>query len=427
MEQAFLVTETFAPLTVVGVLRLSYGPAPETLVRALARLQQRQPLLRAHLRYHKGGAVLDLVSSAPPVPLRLVEWRDEQQWRDVATMELNARVDPTTAPLMRCVYLYRASDNTPSDLIVAYHHTIMDAASGIQLYHQLLTLCAAASDDASIDASGDAPLPLPPAAEAFFPKAFQGVQRCLRLSSFIWRQMRQEIAYQRVMASEMPVRPASSCEILTMDMSTAVTASLVRRARRERVTLNGALAAAMLLALHEQLYEQRDLPFRGIAFANLRPYLKPAIPDEQLGCYISMLPYTVPMRRDTSFWELARRIHEEVYQAGKSGDKFLAAIMSKSLMQMIVRLRRFRMGAAALSYVGPVRLEPAYGATRVRSLHGFTANNNLGPLMAAFVKIYQSQLMWDLQYMAADMDRRTAQTLADSMRAILEKSVSEAL
>ena len=420
MEQAFLVTETFAPLTVVSVLRLANGPAPETLARALARLQQRQPLLRAYLRRHRGRAVLDLDAAAPPIPMRLVGWRDEQQWRGVAKTELNARVDPTIAPLMRCVYLYGAGDNAPSDLIVAYHHTIMDAASGIQLYHQLLTLCAAAPGD-------DAPLPLLPAAEAFFPKAFQGLQRWLRLPSFMWRQMRREIGYQKAMASQMPVRPASSCDILTMDMSTAATASLVRRARRERVTLNGALAAAMLLALHEQFYQQRDLPFRGIAFANLRPYLKPAIPDEQLGCYISMLPYTVELRRDTPFWQLARRINDEVYQAGKSGDKFLAAIMSKSLMQMIVRLRRFRMGAAALSYVGPVRLEPVYGATRVRSLHGFTANNSLGPLLAAFVKIYQGQLMWDLQYLTGDMDRRMAQALADAIRAILEKSVSEAL
>jgi hypothetical protein len=164
---------------------------------------------------------------------------------------------------------------------------------------------------------------------------------------------------------------------------------------------------------------------RGITFANLRPYLQPPILEEQLGCYISMMPCTVALRHDMPFWELARCIHAKIYQAGKSGDKFLAAIMSKSLMQMLIRLRRFRMGAVALSYVGPINLEPAYGAMRVRSLHGFTANNSLGPIYAAFVKLYQGQLMWDLQYLAGDMDRQMAQAIADHIRSILEKSAAE--
>ena len=89
--------------------------------------------------------------------------------REAAATELNGRIDPTAAPLMRCGYLYGSGDNAPSDLLFAYHHTIMDAASDIQLYHQLLSLCAAAPGDASDDAS-------------------------LRLPPFIRRQMRHEIA-----------------------------------------------------------------------------------------------------------------------------------------------------------------------------------------------------------------------------------------
>lgn len=425
MEQALLVADAFSALTVLSVLRLANGSTPEVLQQALAMLQRRHPLLRAKIGYQNGRPAFEISESAPPIPVHVVDWQDDRQWQVMARAELNQCVDTTIAPLLRCTYLYGAGDNTPSDLIVAYHHTIMDAASGIRLHHQLLSWCAAIAAGTDIAAGDDQLLPLLPAAENLFPPTFKGVRRWWRMLPFLWRQMCDEVAYQKPAShgQKAPIHSASTCDILTLCLPTATTTALVRRARREHVTMNSVLAAAMLMTVHTSIYNARTLPLRGITFANLRPYLKPPIPDDRLGCYITMSSYTVPMHHGITFWNVARFIHNKTYQFGKSGDKFLAATISKQLMQTLIRFQRFRMGTIALSYVGPVDLEPVYGTIRVRGLHGFTANNRLGPVYVAFAKILHGQLLWDLQYLTADMDRQTAQVLVDNIRAILKTAM----
>ena len=73
------------------------------------------------------------------------------------------------------------------------------------------------------------------------------------------------------------------------------------------------------------------------------------------------------------------------------------------------------MGAAGLSYASVACLEQNYGPIRLVGLHGFIPNNFLGPEYSIFARLLFDQLWLDIFYMEEDMDRQTAQTIADEI------------
>ncbi|MHC4621171.1 MAG: phthiocerol/phthiodiolone dimycocerosyl transferase family protein [Planctomycetota bacterium] len=420
IEYAWTVMDQFAPLTAVLVLRLGHAPSPKALRQALDILQRHQPLLQAYLVKRNGQYYFQQAQNASPIPLQITQRQSDDQWRDVAEDELNTNINTVTAPMARCTYIHTEGHDDRSEVVFACHHTIIDQASGVVFFQKLLSLCAAIDAGEQVD---DYPRlsPLPPM-ENLYPPAFKGAGRVWRTASFMVRQMREEIRYRRGLGNrqQLHVDTPTRCRILTMQLSKQATTALVKRTRRKRVSLNSALNAAMLLAVSKHIYAGQNIPMRGLTFAGLRPYLKPPLSGENLGSYISMLQYTVQVSAGRDYWDLAAEICDQVYRSTKNGDKFIAALVSKYLIQLLVRYKPARMGITALSYVGAINLERSYGPTQVLGLHGFISNNAISPEYAGFAKILFGELSWDLEYLESDMDYATAQVIANEIREILE-------
>ena len=88
------------------------------------------------------------------------------------------------------------------------------------------------------------------------------------------------------------------------------TAQLIRRCRRQRITLGNVLSAAMLMSVHRKLYRSQATALRHFVFVNLRPYLVPAQPPGVLGCYFSPARVTSRLTADGELWALARALQE---------------------------------------------------------------------------------------------------------------------
>jgi hypothetical protein len=176
----------------------------------------------------------------------------------------------------------------------------------------------------------------------------------------------------------------------------------------------------MILSVAKYLYDDQDLPIRHFTFADLRPYLKPPISEYNLGSYHSMMRVTVPVSKDQNFWDLAQRVNQEVYLASKKGYKFVQPLLSARMMRMFIRLKKMRMAATALSYPGVTKIQPAYGETQVKDVHGFVSNFPIGPEFTASARIYDRQLFLDVVYLDSDMDRAKAQMISDEILATLQ-------
>ena len=416
-EEALTLTGQFEPFSVVSVLRMVNGPTPETVRWVLDLLQQEQPLLNVSIQVEGGRFFFEDDADSTSIPLEIQRWENEAHWQEVATEVLNTAVSIQTPPLVRCIYLYQAGDQQPVDLIFVYHHAIMDATSTTHLYDRFLAL---ASGEASADE-----LVIQnrlPSADDLLPKDMRGFKRNGRILRYAMAQMADELQYRRQLGNgrKAPIHTKTTQNrILTRHIDTEATKAIIRRSRKERVSMNSVVSSALLLAVHKHLYGKHPMPLRGLTFANLRPYLTSAVPQAYLGCYIAMLRYTIFCEDSADFWQVVQRFQTTLTQSSKRGEKFPAMLMSKHLMKMLVQFQAFRMGTTAVSYPGPLNLKKRYGTIQLTALHGFISNNRLGPEFTAFAKILFGQLSWDFLYLEADMDKNLANIIADEVVQIL--------
>ncbi len=428
-ESALTLSDEHAPLNVVAVLRLAAGPSPAALRRALDALQQRHPLLRVRITGRGGGYVFDH-GRGDAIALRLAARDGPVAWVREAEAELGERIDLAGAP-MRCVYL---ASGGGCEIVLTLHHAVMDAASAINLCRELLAASGAA--DAGHDPRIGEPLALLPAAEDLFPPAFQGWRRRLRIGRFLLSQLGAEIADRRRAggAWHLPPPEPTRNRLLSFQLSEAATRSLVRRSRRRRLTLHSVFDAAILLAVARRLYPRQSLPLRHLTFANLRPYLRPPVAEENLGAYFAMLRFSSVVAPDRGLWDLAEEINARVHAATRRGDKYACSLTSAAVMRHLIRSGKERMAATAISYTGAVRLGPSRrGAATEESpfpvlgLHAFVSSFRLGPEYTAQVRLWSGRIWWDILYLEPELDEAAARGLADKIKTLLvdEEPVEE--
>jgi hypothetical protein len=423
-ERALMIADAHAPFHIVSVLHLEGAPSPQIVRNALKALQDHHPFLSACLLKGQGRSYFATLIDPGLLFHVLPRWNDAH-WVDVAELEMGNRINISTGPLFRCTYLYDATHER-AEIILTLYHAIADAASTARLLHELLKVCASFQDEKTVPVS--AQIPESPPVETRFPPAFLGLQLSLHILRYALAQLADEISY-RIQTRNKRIPPLHQKpirgHILSIQLPEDLVDELSRRARLEKLTLNSLLNAAMLLAVNRELYAGQHVPMRTFSFANLRSYVHPPLSDEELACYISMLRYTIPVEGGLDFWQLARDLHEKIYSSLKSGDKFVANIMTESLVKLVTRLKSFRMSATALNYNGVVPIEPSYGAMKVTGIHGFVSAYDLGPELSAQAQLFNDQLFWDVIYLDADMTRDEAIAITEEIRTILAHAVGK--
>ncbi|HEY5731775.1 MAG TPA: hypothetical protein VIS72_17135 [Anaerolineales bacterium] len=286
-----------------------------------------------------------------------------------------------------------------------------------------MTICASLADGMPVSVSK---LPLAPAAESRFPASFRGWRLSLQIMRFALAQMADEISYRfQTIGRRTPPfhKDAARGHILPVHIPAELVEPFAQRARREGVTLNSALNAALLLSVNRHLYAGEKLPMRTFSFADLRPHVEPPLHAENLGVYISMLRYTVDVGGSFEFWSLARNLHNKIYASLKSGEKFAASALSKSLLTMLTKLDSVRLCASALNLHGTLPVRTNYGKIKVLAIHGFVSPHAFGPEMASQAQLFNDQLFWDFAYLEEDMNQDTAKAIVGEVEEIMKSAV----
>ncbi len=434
-ETAATLTNERYSFVVVVVVRLAAAGSPERLRRALDALQRRHPPLAVRI-VERGGRFRYEPEGTPRIPLRVVERAGEEHWREVTERELDGRIDAARGPLVRCTFLAPSepSRDAPAEILLSFHHAVMDAASGTALVGELLDLWSAT--DGPPEPAAEPARALPPV-EDLFPPAYRGIRGAVRSAGFLARQTADEAVYRFRTRGARPAPAAepAGCRILPVRFSREETSALVRATRRRRVTLNAALGAAFLLAVHRHFPEARSdrarcRPMRYMTFADLRPYLKPPVGDDALGGYLAMMRYTTRVDGGSgdsaessaeAFWDLARRITDQVAAGSRRGDKLWSVLFSEKVMRMMLGQRAERMAHTAVSYSGVTRLE----ARGVRGLHAFVSNLPVGPEYTALARMFEGEMLLDVLYLDTDLDAPRARAVADGILATLRGAGTE--
>jgi NRPS condensation-like uncharacterized protein len=419
-ERALLISDRYSPFNVVIVLLLKDPPAPEIVRQALRTLQARHPILSTRIVQSQKRPSFESIGIEDP-PFTAPVRANAEQWIEIAEKEMGKRFDQSSGPLYRSIYLH-GSDR--AELLLTFQHTVIDAASGMNLLEELMASCAALQEGRS---PAPPPLVLVSPVEKYFPAKFTGARGILPTLSYGLSQIWDEISYQwHSRGKRIPKVPAGgSGHILMLTLPGQLVDVLARRARSRGVTMNSLLNATLMVAVNRTLYGGSAVPMRTFSFADLRPYTIPPTARENLANYISMLRFTMDISGTEDIWDLSGQLHAKIYRSLKRGEKFISAQMTERLMKMFTSVKSVRMGATGLNYSGLVSLQSKYGGIQVEGLHAFVSSYNIGPEIAAQARLFNDQLWWDFVYLDGDMDRAGAEQIVAEIRSILESAASD--
>ncbi len=280
------------PYLVQARFRIGATTAGRTVRNAVTALLDRHPNLRSCFRHERLDRPVQVVPKAVTVPWTDVDLTgltpDEARVRadEVLREDAALRFDLARPPLVRATFL---RDDSGGDLVVSFHHILLDGWSMPVVERDLAALVAGR--------------PLPPAvpyrdylvwlgrqdrgkAEAAWCEALEGLERPALLAP-----TGQDTAPDR-------------CQVW---LASGLTGTLVRRAAEAGVTLNTLVQVSWALVL-ARLTGSRDLVFGAVVSG--RPHDLPGV-ESMVGLFINTLPVRVRLRDGERVDELLRRVQDE--------------------------------------------------------------------------------------------------------------------
>jgi len=241
------------------------------------------------------------------------------------------------------------------------------------------------------------------------PAALLTVQGCLSSLSA-------QLSPARGIVPEIEVNGASRYEhartaFLKRSLRVETTQALRRAAKQRGLTLHGAFGAATLIALAAEYATQSPRPERlALATAvSLRKQLVPPLPTHALRMAVDILVSRIPVEPGASFWELARRVGDDVTRSTAR-----CRALSSSFRTVPRDLNETPPGVPLplLSNLGRAELRTHYGPLRVLELGtAMAAHGSFQLALLAFT--FAERLNFSFYAETPTVSRATLERFAD--------------
>ena len=322
-ERAVWLMDQAAPMNGVMMAHVRGPLRAQDLRAGLLRLQERHPLVRAHIE--PGQRPRIVTTDARPIPLRTVRRQGGEDWRAEAEAEVNQPFSVGENPLFRAVLIQGEKHNPgdQSELLLTLHHVLCDATSGTLCIRQLLKDAAALSSGAPLPAVE--PLPLRPALSDLL--AVGAPRMIAQVNSFVWRFLAARARGPRKLRFDAEAPPAGRrTRFVDYTLDPAQTAALSARCKQEGTTVQGVLCAALLLALSADLGDEEGAagrrPLGCFSAVGMRDRLSEQLGDE-VGLFASQATTFHQVPPDRDLWDLGREVRSRLLHVIETGEPYM--------------------------------------------------------------------------------------------------------
>lgn len=386
------------------------------LVDALAAVQARHPLLRVRIEAADDGLVF-AEGDVPRLPLTI----ERSAWFEVAAREINLPIDWRSGPLARVTAI---AEDQGFRLLVTMHHAAADATSGTRFVRDLLEAYEAvlAGRDPAL-----AVLPVPQAQDDRIPDPPRGLRLAWRAGGLLSRQLAAKVAGVVRPALDEPDAAVQTAVLFEL-LDASLTHALAERARSEGTTVHGALGAAMLLAMAEDLDGGGTMGC--LSALDVRGELSEPETDA-IGLFVMGLTTRHRVRSGDALWDLARDLKTKLTTQLARGDHFTTAALTRLAPKgeppdVVARRVVSMVGATvAVTNLGRLDLPTRYGPLELREL-SFCAAGNAFPGSAAglMVTTFAGRLSFNFVYATPGYHAERARAMRDAALGQLRAATS---
>lgn len=358
--------------TIVQAARVRGALDERRLRDALDRVQRKHPMLRCSVE--DGDPPTMVLEDAPqPIPLRITERIDDEEWQRQSHIERETRFDTTRAPLMRLTWVRgRDAQGEVGELLLACHHVICDGMSMLTLLREILALCADPALDIGTHTGFNA-------LEDILPAQALSDRRVRR--SAAWKALAFRLFFS-LRRRRKPV-PQGEFFVLHWKLSCEDTAALAARAKAEGVTVFAAMSVAFSLAFRTV----KGAAATGKIFSpvDIRKFLTLIRPDQLFaaapGTIVPLDTELAPENvDDAAFWEQARvfkgRLNQKVERISRNvHEYFIGLEMMHSIFGQFVAERRSDLDKfdTTISNIGRIDIPQDYPGFRLETVYSPTA------------------------------------------------------
>jgi hypothetical protein len=424
-EAIFWLGDSVCRYNVVTYAEVDGPLDPEAVRRALATLQARYPRLGTTIETPAGGEPrFRRTSSLLGLRVATGEWIAE------VNAELEERFTEGQAPA-RCVLVPHGEGRTM--LLFVFNHAVGDGMSATFIVRDLLA--AVAGDGAAASRALVPSRDFGPVEELLTPRG--GAVRILwEVLKMTFRIVKKGLPHQipkdaRVAARERRTRFTS------VKVDGALAQALVERARKEQTTVHCALAAALSLAVADELPAVKSVRIDCLSAVNVRKDLNAPVEDA-MGMFAASVPVVFQVARGDELWAASRRARADLAASLERGEQLYLVPYLAWMGRQFARLARKRgvdkaakflegLGSPtfALSNIGVVSLPTTYGALALRSI-GFCAGAGFTNHFSCFVSTLDGVMCWSFVWMAPLIGDERAGRIMRAARARLEAAVAAA-
>jgi len=296
---------TRSPFSTVTVVAWIGGNISESMLRdAVSKVQQRHPHLRARIVEDGDGEPWLTSEEAGEISVELVPRESDDHWIKVVQESCQIPFKFEARPAIRFILV---QSPTKSELIILCHHIICDGMSLAYLARDVMVHLGDPTRPVDV-----LPDPVPIDRESIPEDVSANA-----VVRFFIKRMNKKWAQEKVVFDQEDYNALTEAywqhyrhELLSVELSETQTTALVERCRKEGVTVNSALTAAILGA---QVMVQGEKPFHSATAVagSLRDRLRqPA--GEVMGFYAGIVRPKFKYNIGHNFWENARRLHSKV-------------------------------------------------------------------------------------------------------------------
>ncbi|MDZ8226395.1 MULTISPECIES: condensation domain-containing protein [unclassified Nostoc] len=419
IENLFDILHDVGGMIDVNVARIEGAIKPAILQQALDCLQKVHPLLQSHIVNLEDGAYFQWEGTTK-IPLYVIDKQDENQWLKVAEEELHQKFPRNTSPLCRVTLLRSSINNGINEIIMTFHHAIVDGMSCMLFVDQLLFYYQQMTAGENIPKVVTMQL-LPPLEKL--------LNSSLISKNNVAEKQHDEVIStpQLIIEEEAPPSDRHTC-LVTRIVSQDMTLRLSDRCKQEKTTVHGALCAAMLLAAAKIAFTDLPLSLSCGSNVNLRKYCKPEVSTGHIACFASIVEEIHTLQSNTKFWNLARECKLKISHAISIGNP-IARILSDDLKNVnrdiILKMSNHQMGqknTIHISNLGKFNLADKYGELKLKELYFATGQHLIGSSFWLGVVTIHEQLFCTFAHVVPLVSTKTAKLLADSVIANIEEA-----
>ncbi|WP_094674650.1 condensation domain-containing protein [Hydrocoleum sp. CS-953] len=134
---------------IVNVVYLEGFLTPDTVKQALKLVQQRHPILQVYI-VESNDEFYFQSEGITAIPLQIIYKQDDNEAIKFAEKELHTKFTNGKNPLCRLTILYPDSHHNSCEIIMTFHHGIVDGISCMQFIDELAFYCQQITDGENV-------------------------------------------------------------------------------------------------------------------------------------------------------------------------------------------------------------------------------------------------------------------------------------